>query len=238
MCRGIILLKYFTILYLILVILLQFFQTCSAWKSKHYCPPSACGHIRNISYPFRLKTDPIYCGFPLYELACEGNQTVISLSSKKLYVQAINYDNQTLRLVDPTLQTQDICSLRPRLTFRQYNRFFDPYYYTNGYIKRVAEPMFMFNCPFAINSTSTFGCILSGHTFLKIGEMNASEVIDGCRAEFIGLTSWPDIKDDNNISLSDFHQAISYGFELSYLKLRFKQRISKDYMFVYFFNFF
>ncbi|XP_060195930.1 rust resistance kinase Lr10-like isoform X2 [Lycium barbarum] len=222
MCRGTILLKYFKILYLILVILLQIFQTCSARKSKHhcppYCPPSACGHIRNISYAFPLKTDRRDSGFLSFKLACEGNQTVISILSKKLYVQAINYDNRTLRLVDPTLQTQDICSLRPWLPFPLYDRIFESsYYYTNGSLKRVAEPMFKFNCPFAINSTSTFGCILRGHTFLKIGEMNASEVIDGCRAEFIGLTSWPNIEGDNNISLSDFHQAISYGFELRYM---------------------
>ncbi|MCE3049760.1 hypothetical protein HAX54_045736 [Datura stramonium] len=55
--------------------------------------------------------------------------------------------------------------------------------------------------------------------------MNVSEVGDGCRAAFIGLTSWPEIKHDmNNISLSDFHQAILYGFELSYP--RFGHRMS------------
>uniref|UniRef100_M1BQV1 Uncharacterized protein n=2 Tax=Solanum tuberosum TaxID=4113 RepID=M1BQV1_SOLTU len=39
--------------------------------------------------------------------------------------------------------------------------------------------------------------------------MSAFEVSDGCRVEFIGLTSWPNIKDaENSISLSDFHQAV------------------------------
>lgn len=79
----------------------------------------------------------------------------------------------------------------------------------------------MFNCPFAINTTtSTFleitGCKLSAHTYLKIGEMNVSEVSDGCRVELVALTSCPNIKHNNNISLSDFHQAIIYGFELLY----------------------
>ncbi|XP_055804114.1 uncharacterized protein LOC129873119 [Solanum dulcamara] len=228
LCRGTILLKYSTLI-------LIFLQTCNAWKSKHYCPTSACGHIRVISYPFRLNTDPEYCGsIPEYELACEGNQTVISSFSMKLHVQAISYDNQTIHLVDPTLQTQDdLCSFRPRLTLYQYNRFFDTDYFTNGYIKRVAEPIFMFNCPFAVNS-STFveisGCKLSRYTYLRIGEMNVSEVNDGCRAEFIGLTSWPNIKDaQNNISLSDFHQAILYGFDLLYYP-PFGERISVAYM--------
>ncbi|KAH0714326.1 hypothetical protein KY284_007231 [Solanum tuberosum] len=213
MSKGNSQLKYFT-----LILQIIFLQTCHAWKSKHYCPPSACGDIRNISYPFYLNTDPKHCRFSGFELACEGNQTVIWLFSKKLHVQGIGYDNRTIHLVDPTLQTlgqDDLCSFRPQLNFYQYNRIFQSYTYTNGYYKTIAEPIFMFNCPFAVNNSSTFveisGCKLSRYTYLKIGEMNVSEVSDGCRAEFIGLTSWPNI---NNISLSDFHQAILYGFEL------------------------
>ncbi|KAM3251986.1 hypothetical protein P3L10_006056 [Capsicum annuum] len=224
-CQGTnILLKYFTI---IMVIFLHIPQTCNARKSKRHCPPSACGHIRDISYPFRLNSDPKHCGFSEAELACEGNKTFIWLFSKKLYVQAINYHNQTIRLVDPTLQRDDLCSLiPPHLTFHHYNtaRFHPHYNYTKGSesnIKRAAEPIFMFNCPFAINTfLEISGCKSSRYTYLKIGEMNASEVGDGCRAEFIGLTSWPNIKDhvhNNIISLSDFHQAILYGFELYYI---------------------
>uniref|UniRef100_M0ZPT3 Uncharacterized protein n=1 Tax=Solanum tuberosum TaxID=4113 RepID=M0ZPT3_SOLTU len=74
----------------------------------------------------------------------------------------------------------------------------------------------MFKCPSAVND-STFaeisGCKLSRYTYLKIGEMKVSEVSDGCRAEYIGFTSWPNI---NNISRSDIHQAILYGFECFY----------------------
>ncbi|KAK4711514.1 hypothetical protein R3W88_006027 [Solanum pinnatisectum] len=223
LCRGTILLKYFA---LILISL----QTCNARKSKHYyCPTSACGNIREISYPFRLNTDPKDCRIPVYELGCEGNQTVMWLSSKKLHVQGIDYDHHVIRLVDPTLQTQDdLCSFRPQLTFNQYYRNFDTYYYHNGLQRPMAEPIFMFNCPFAVNNSSTFveisGC---RYTYLKIGEMSASEVSDGCSAEFIGLTSWPNIKyAENNISLSDFHQAILYGFELHYYLRNSSLRIS------------
>ncbi|KAH0711560.1 hypothetical protein KY285_007082 [Solanum tuberosum] len=103
------------------------------------------------------------------------------------------------------------------------------YYYASQL--RIAEPIFMFNCPFAVNNSSTFveisGCKISRYTYLKIGGMKVSEVSDGCRAEFIGLTSWPNIKDaENNISLSDFHQAILYGFELPYRYWGFRKRIS------------
>ncbi|PHT27981.1 Glycerophosphodiester phosphodiesterase protein kinase domain-containing GDPDL2 [Capsicum baccatum] len=227
MSKGAILLKCSTLV--LIIVFLHIPHTCNARKSKHYyCPPSTCGHIRNISFPFSLNTDPTHCGDdpPIFELACEGNQTFIWLSSNKLYVQAINYDNQTLRLVDQTLQTQDVCSLRGHAgTFGlSFPYHLDP--------KRTAEPIFIFNCPLAVNNSSRFleigGCNSSRYTYLKMGEMNASEVSDGCEAEFIGMTSWPNIKDHvhNNISLSDFHQAILYGFELYYYRnLRFGGRI-------------
>ncbi|WMV53657.1 hypothetical protein MTR67_047042 [Solanum verrucosum] len=223
MSKGNSQLNYFT-----LILQIIFLQTCHARKSKHYCPRSACGDIRNISYPFHLNTDPKHCRFSGIELACEGNQTVIWLSSKKLHVQGIDYAYHTIRLVDPTLQTDDLCSLIPsKLTCHEYSDFFSPYYYASQL--RIVAPIFMFNCPFAVND-STFmeisGCKSSKYTYLKIGKMNVSEVSDGCRAEFIGLTSWANI---NNISLSDFHQAILYGFELYW---SFEERISNDFNYI------
>ncbi|KAL3499700.1 hypothetical protein ACH5RR_038793 [Cinchona calisaya] len=43
---------------LVLVLLFLATSCCIAKKSNHHCPPSSCGDIRNISYPFRLKGDP------------------------------------------------------------------------------------------------------------------------------------------------------------------------------------
>ncbi|KAG5622748.1 hypothetical protein H5410_007966 [Solanum commersonii] len=125
--------------------------------------------------------------------------TVMWLFSEKLHVQGINYDNKTIRL---------------------YYHIIDSYYYTSYFSKTFLDPIFILNCPFAANNSAFVeisGCKLSRYTYLKIGETNASEVNDGCRVQFIGLTSWPNIKDaENNVSLSDFHQAILYGFELRY----------------------
>ncbi|KAK9939139.1 hypothetical protein M0R45_015846 [Rubus argutus] len=69
------------------------------------CTPS-CGNI-NIRSPFRLQGDPGDCGNKNYTLSCETNETssqshhaVLYLFSGKYYVQAINYNNYTIRLVD------------------------------------------------------------------------------------------------------------------------------------------
>ncbi|CAL9000281.1 unnamed protein product [Prunus brigantina] len=88
------------------LLLLHVPSSCSQTASNDNsdCTPS-CGNI-NISYPFRLKGDSKHCGNKSFELSCEakGNGTthhaVLSLFSGKYYVQAINYNNFTIRLVD------------------------------------------------------------------------------------------------------------------------------------------
>lgn len=61
---------------------------------------SSCGDIQNISYPFRLKTDPTSCGDTDYELSCQYNQTILEFHSGKYLVKKISYDEGIIRLVD------------------------------------------------------------------------------------------------------------------------------------------
>ncbi|KAK2453234.1 LEAF RUST 10 DISEASE-RESISTANCE LOCUS RECEPTOR-LIKE PROTEIN KINASE 2.1 [Trifolium repens] len=97
------------ILVVVVVLLLPF--PCRA-STKHACPPSSCGKISNISYPFRLKNDPKHCGDNRYELSCENNvTTILYLYSSKYHVQSINYNNFTIRLVDPGIQQSNCSSL-------------------------------------------------------------------------------------------------------------------------------
>ncbi|KAK9939134.1 hypothetical protein M0R45_015841 [Rubus argutus] len=87
--------------YTVSLLLLSCSQTSGANSE---CAPS-CGNV-NISSPFRLHGDPVHCGNKSYELHCETNGTgqshhaVLYLFSGKYYVQAINYNNYTIRLVD------------------------------------------------------------------------------------------------------------------------------------------
>ncbi|XP_040361809.1 LEAF RUST 10 DISEASE-RESISTANCE LOCUS RECEPTOR-LIKE PROTEIN KINASE-like 2.4 [Rosa chinensis] len=75
----------------------------TSWATSE-CTPS-CGNIK-ISSPFRLQGDPGQCGNKSYELSCEADgtsqshQAILYLFSGKYYVQAINYNNYTIRLLD------------------------------------------------------------------------------------------------------------------------------------------
>jgi len=113
---------------LVILLLLLVQQICATKKQDHGCPLSSCGKITNITYPFRLKGQPKSCGDNRYELACENNVTVLHLYSGKYHVQAINYNNFTIRVVDPGVDQQTNCSSLPRY-FLSRSNFTDTYNY-------------------------------------------------------------------------------------------------------------
>ncbi|KAH6784051.1 hypothetical protein C2S52_009010 [Perilla frutescens var. hirtella] len=218
---------------LMIVLVCQYlFETC---VSKPYnCTPSACGIIRDISYPFRLKNDPKHCGDRVFELACENNVTVVYLYSQKYYVKAINYHNSTIRLVDAALKN-DICSFpNSSSAYNFTNPFPDleyPYqsWICNSYHRvDLAWPINFMSCPTPLmNNNSSLLTDITHHcasnisssprfTYIKVGHMNASDVTEMCRVELIVLTSWK-FKDLNtNISLSEIHHSLLYGFQLHF----------------------
>ncbi|KAF9679125.1 hypothetical protein SADUNF_Sadunf07G0107500 [Salix dunnii] len=97
------------LLFACLLLLPLLFQTSNC-KDTNPCAPSSCGN-QTISNPFRLDSDPLNCGNPLYTLHCENTSTVLYLDSRKYYVQTINYDNLTIRVVDAGVKKNDCSSL-------------------------------------------------------------------------------------------------------------------------------
>ncbi|KAL1553080.1 LEAF RUST 10 DISEASE-RESISTANCE LOCUS RECEPTOR-LIKE PROTEIN KINASE-like 2.7 isoform X1 [Salvia divinorum] len=218
---------------LLILSLHNLFESCDA-----ICAPSSCGIIPYISYPFRLKSDPKNCGDPRFELACENNVTSISLLSHKYYVKAINYtydeyyyEFTTIRLVDASINNDDICSF-PTYSLYAYH-FSDrnpnrlPYriprnssYPYNG----KPLPINFISCPNPLRNSSIFTdipphCVSNSsqhrYAYIKVGHMDASEVPYTCGADLIAMTSWHKFKDLNNVSLSEIHESLVYGFELS-----------------------
>ncbi|XVF12649.1 hypothetical protein REPUB_Repub08aG0137200 [Reevesia pubescens] len=86
-------------------------------KTKH-CSPSLCGNVY-ISHPFRLKGQPRGCGDSGYELECEKNRTTFPMKYGNFHVLDISYVNQTLRLVDASLDKEN-CSI-PRSSIPRTN---------------------------------------------------------------------------------------------------------------------
>lgn len=210
------------------------------------CPFSSCGKISNISYPFRLKDDPKQCGDSRYELACENNVTKLYLYSAKYHVQSINYNNFTIRLVDPEVQ-QSNCSSLPRHSLSRSN-FCNTYDYNNkncndpyhaNFInqelffdsnKLLFEHIVYMNCTHQVINNHKYvnasSCLNSNskskgyYIYAIAGKLVAQDFQVGCHAKLVAPTSWlGNLQRNQVLSYDIIHKALVYGFEISWMKL-------------------
>ncbi|XP_060200223.1 uncharacterized protein LOC132628462 [Lycium barbarum] len=226
--------------FLTILIFMHLSETPFAEQNQQ-CVPSSCGHIHNISYPFRLKSDPKHCGHENYELSCEGNRTILSTLyndvSDYYVVQAINYDNSTIRLVDPGIREQVVCSLPHSvyslpIGFGTYSRRYLPRDggFPIDYFSLV-ETITIFSCPFAINSSviveitsclnrsyasNASSDLFMRHTYATMVKIFPTDLRVGCSIDLLPLTSWHTEDANANISILSLHNALAYGFELSW----------------------
>ncbi|KAF8020089.1 hypothetical protein BT93_G0709 [Corymbia citriodora subsp. variegata] len=134
--------------------------SCGA-KKNHLCTPSSCGEIHNISYPFRLTSDPKSCGHPKYELVCENNRTVLYMYAGRYYVKSIHYQHYLneedfdglMTVVDNGLQKGN-CSSLPRYSLALSN-FSNPYHPAN-YIRYLARMVAFVKCSQSVASIQYF----------------------------------------------------------------------------------
>jgi len=189
--------------YIAFVLQLLVFQTCHSNNITTLCAPSSCGNIQNISYPFRLNTDPQSCGNNNYTLICENNiSTVLNLYSGKYYVQAINYGNFTIRVVDAGVQ--DNCCSIPLYSLAPDNfSDGDPYtwynykqvpppevsegfvdYWGPRYLPRLSLPMIFMSCENTVNSPLYVDTAPSG---LNYGSGNYSNSSLVTRSNYVTL---------------------------------------------------
>ncbi|XP_062001081.1 rust resistance kinase Lr10-like [Rosa rugosa] len=218
---------------LILLVVLGLCTVASHAKDDHHCEPSSCGHIRNISYPFRLIDDPKKCGDLRYTLSCENNVTVLQLYSGKYYVLTINYGNYTIRVVDANFR-KDNCSSLPPYSLASHNfsnsrdrpyRIFQSREYPNRTESiQLSESIIFMTCETQPVKSylymDTAPCInaTSGHSFVITGRLNASDLGDSCRIELMVSTSSSIGTKDMKRSYIDIHNELLYGFELSWVQ--------------------
>nr|XP_048330099.1 rust resistance kinase Lr10-like isoform X2 [Ziziphus jujuba var. spinosa] len=228
--------------FIFLVLMVFHLQTSYAKDHDHHlCPASSCGNIPNISYPFRLQTDPPNCGKKGYELSCENNNrsTILYLYSGKYHVHAINYNNYTIRLADVNIDKANCSSVPPYSLFKYNFSYRDPYLIrmnTDSESYSLSEAITFVKCEHPVKSPlciPTDPCInRSGaasttlskeeyYSYVKVGGTNTSELEDSCRIGLmVMITSrlqriWEN--SSTNISYKDIHNQLVYGFELSWL---------------------
>lgn len=176
---------------------------------------SSCGNINNISCPFYLKDHPHKCHGSSYELSCKKNRTILKLTLDDFYVEAINYVDSTVRIIDSGLARNNYsCSSTPLHAFYSYENILSP-------IQELNTPITYIDCPAPVtNSTSTRYILTSPcssssvYSYVVIGLMNISEVENNCTVRKTAWVSsaWPDI---NKTSFLGTYE-ILYGIELPF----------------------
>ncbi|KAG5226465.1 receptor protein [Salix suchowensis] len=222
-------------------------RTCHSSNITTPCAPSSCGRIQNISHPFRLDTDPQNCGNYNYTLICENNNSaVLYLYSGKYYVQAIDYGNYTIRVVDAGVQ--DNCCSIPRYSLAPDNfSDGDPYrlytyktvlqvvnedstdYWPRRYPPKLSQPMVFMSCKNTVDSPLYVDTAHNGLNYGSVNYPNSSlmthwnYVTDGGMnaSDLMELCSIERIfllpkKNYTDKSFEDIHNDLAYGFELSW----------------------
>ncbi|KAE9608884.1 hypothetical protein Lalb_Chr08g0240421 [Lupinus albus] len=185
---------------------------------------------------------PDHCGDLRYNLSCQDNQLVQFWNSGKYYVQSINYNNLIIRLVDANIGLHNYSSLPSHSlgTFSFCNQSEPSELYQNYQLqdthsiltydsKKLTELMIYLRCPYPMSSSDgTAACMNDDNPYGEgsIFYVNVDNkslwdlgLGDSCRIEFMYLTSWPaEYYNQSNISCTDIHNMLLYGFELSWLK--------------------
>ncbi|KAK6121828.1 hypothetical protein DH2020_044441 [Rehmannia glutinosa] len=193
------------------------------------CPSSSCGHITTIRFPFRLKGDPRSCGYnnPRFELDCLNNQTFMNVSSKQYLVQDINYDEFSIRLVDPGINRANVSSCPlysndyddwPSTIF---DNFFDwnvPVVFMYCLAPVNNNPNYV-EAPFCGNRSSVFANSLEIYSYVMVGRgVLVSDLEDFCTVARVDQASARRAMRDNS-SLAGIYDGLGYGFELSWFRV-------------------
>ncbi|KAA8517931.1 hypothetical protein F0562_015405 [Nyssa sinensis] len=211
-----------------LVLLVFSLLTCRAQQNNN-CS-SSCGNVRNITYPFRLLySDPSNCGEPGYELACENNRPMINLGVSRYFVEAINYDNFSIRVVYAGYKKDNCSSFSPEYQSFAYQYYpYYPYYlwYDSRFRSRENTAVIFISCTAPANSTRYMDTICSkntssnaslqdDHSYVVIGDtMKVSDLEVSCGIDGVAWASSRGPIKHTNSSTSINLDGLLYGFEL------------------------
>ncbi|XP_042048861.1 LEAF RUST 10 DISEASE-RESISTANCE LOCUS RECEPTOR-LIKE PROTEIN KINASE-like 2.5 isoform X1 [Salvia splendens] len=211
----------------LLILLLCFTESCRARNSSH-CITSSCRNI-NISYPFRLRSDPANCGHPdsIFALECQKDRLTLHMNSRRYHVEAITYSNFSIRISDPGLDSKNI-SFCPIYSYvdnvYMYSSYVYTYYPSSIYItyincqSPVVNPLYVEN-PYCAN-TSAFSNTSRIYSYVTAERISVPDLEASCTFDTVTQVSviWPST-DHHNYSYAQIHDLLAYGFELSWFRL-------------------
>ncbi|PWA87573.1 hypothetical protein CTI12_AA128360 [Artemisia annua] len=151
------------------LLILALIRECSSNQGELYgtCDDSfSCGNISGFKYPFRRHQDPVYCGYPGFELNCdEENPPIINITNINYRVLSIDPTSQILKIMQEDM-TDSICPQDPVNTTIDNNLF--------SHTSKYMNISYLFGCPVSFDSAGYIGSIFCNnngvdHVFLSYG---------------------------------------------------------------------
>ncbi|MFQ6620956.1 hypothetical protein Gotur_001960 [Gossypium turneri] len=198
-------------------------EACIGRNTNKDCGSTMCGNV-NISYPFRLTTQPSNCGDHRLELECDNNNhTNLVMKYGRFYVQNISYDIctvkfspkrsqniscDTMQAMDANLSKDDNCSL-PRNSFHFDNSCKQPYTLGNTSV------MFLVNCSEPMNSSSYINAsrcpTISSYFYFLDSKTRLENFSESCTIDALVPIMVDNI---SGMSTSDIYKTLLLGFDL------------------------
>ncbi|KAL6321121.1 hypothetical protein AAG906_012893 [Vitis piasezkii] len=170
---------------------------CAA-NGNQTCRPSSC--------------DASGCGDPDYELVCENNRTMVNLEHGKYYVADINYDNYTIRVVDPGWK-------------RATSIFLNPHEATNTTVLMNCEQPISDGNYIPItpcNRSNVTSSSSQAYVYALVGGGDSLLVNDIKYSCTISRTIITQFLKPGNLSMSDLQEILLQGLDISFLPFRCK----------------
>ncbi|XP_051122862.1 rust resistance kinase Lr10-like [Andrographis paniculata] len=204
------------------------------------CPSSSssCGSIRDIRFPFRLRTDPSSCGYnsPYFQLDCLNDRPLLTLNSRRYYyVQEINYDDYSVRLSDPGVfmgpgrTNLSSCPLYsntyddwPATIFANFLDFNVPVAFIHCLSPPPVNSKQYVKAPFCGSTTRIFANSSEFHSYALVGRFVVSDLEELCTVDMVTQASIRGpmtMSGDNSSSLARIYDGLAYGFELSWFRV-------------------
>ncbi|KAF6992854.1 hypothetical protein CFC21_009810 [Triticum aestivum] len=193
------------------------------------CSLFSCGHLRDISYPFRRRGDPHECGVEEYELGCTSSKATIHINTGTYYVTAINYTGSYFWVMDTNFNTSSSCPLP------LWNHI--PYFGYYGDTDSVSPPGFRYlltqssyeacfcNCSRAVTDNSRYkpvACLSANNSYVYVWVSGSCVVED--LEPYCGYLAKIPFGDEyssywrqlQNASYAEITQHISKGFTVQF----------------------
>ncbi|XP_057508804.1 LEAF RUST 10 DISEASE-RESISTANCE LOCUS RECEPTOR-LIKE PROTEIN KINASE-like 1.2 isoform X2 [Actinidia eriantha] len=206
--------KTFFITILIIKVLVES-DPISDWRYEA-CRPQNCGSGPNIAYPFQIIQDTVdFCGYPGFEVYCEGNRPIYATSRGNYFIENIFYQNNSFLLVN-AMVINSTCPTPPKFfAFDRSSLSFGPNH---------ADLYLFYNCTdsFTANYTGYPISCASNSTHLTFAYLDTGISTVNCTG--LPCESWVaapvEIEGGQNgqeIESVDYAELLRFGFTLEWV---------------------